>query len=567
MLQVTLHSALEHVQDMYGFDPRSLVAMRITIALVVLLDIHGRTSPLDDFLSLHAFYGPNGVWTREHAQTMNPDNAFVIHYGVNSVSGMKLLFAVEAAAALFMLVGKNTRFATFICWALSVGSHRRNDLIAHGGDKMMRSVLLWMCFMPVQPCTIDAGTFNVSSFRQLLFSKQPRQWLTFATVGLSIQLGLLYVFSTFHKSYISYVSTADAVKCILQFEGYTMMHPLAIAIAEYCPEVILKCLSRTTFFSELVFGTILCFPASAYPQRMRTIALVVLMLLQIGFKLLLALGTFQWIMLSAQIGCLPSYFWECLFVTDQGPEEVQGKSHESRLEETKRGESSLGRRTERGAQKDLNDDKESPAIVPGRSYGWCTETFALALLVLIVLSNINSMVKPGEDAFVTNSNAGNLMPEGGLMHDIEQLLGQKQIWNMFTFRSDMPVYTGRVVVIGTLTDNTKLNLFTLEPWKDSMMSISHEQYASWDHRWRTYYVTMLYEQTLNLVESNAWWQCHKYNELGYRVPTGLRLTNVTYYRVVINVERFHDYEHPKDSTRRHNATHEFLMTIPCIGKS
>ena len=50
-----------HVQQMYGMDPRSLVALRVCISTIILFDIWGRVGPLNSFMELHAFYGPNGV--------------------------------------------------------------------------------------------------------------------------------------------------------------------------------------------------------------------------------------------------------------------------------------------------------------------------------------------------------------------------------------------------------------------------------------------------------------------------------------------------------------------------
>ena len=48
-----------------------------------------------------------------------------------------------------MLVGYRTKIATCIVWALTVSLQNRNMLIHSGADDLLRMVLFWSLFLPL----------------------------------------------------------------------------------------------------------------------------------------------------------------------------------------------------------------------------------------------------------------------------------------------------------------------------------------------------------------------------------------------------------------------------------
>jgi hypothetical protein len=60
-----------------------------------------------------------------------------------------LLFLIHGFFALCMLVGYRTKMATILVWILLVSLHNRNMSINSGADDLLRVVLFWAMFLPL----------------------------------------------------------------------------------------------------------------------------------------------------------------------------------------------------------------------------------------------------------------------------------------------------------------------------------------------------------------------------------------------------------------------------------
>jgi len=519
---------------MYGIDPRALIAMRVCLSVVILVDVWCRTGVGNNFLELHAFYGPNGLWPRSLAQASLAKSAFVLHYGTDTIFGYQFLFALEALAAMAMLVGYNTRFATFIAWVLATGMQRRNICINCSGDTIHRLMLLWMLFLPESSFTLDSGTLNLAHLRALNKSR-PKQILSFATMTMVLQVGFVYLGSTFHKSYISYVENADAVQMVIQFEHYTSTNIVAATMLKY--PAALQVLCRITFFVEVICGSLVLFPIF-FPAKVRLFCVVVLSGLQFGFMSSIYLGIFPWTCITLHMGCLPTSAWDFLFGAPiSAPENTEALATEE-------------------------EDKAPSRFIPQRR-SVVSEVTVFVLLILAVLSNLHTMQAPGTEAFLTNPYRGKMVPQGVI--DVQEMLGFKQLWNMFPFRTTEHSISGRHIVGGKLTDGTKLNLQTLKEWeKPSMKRLPfHEDIKVLPSRlWRAYWVYVWGVNRPSMLRQAARFMCHKYNDLGYRLnSTSADLKEVKLWRVAYLVDRTQPY--PDDAPTKEYPHIERQLTHEC----
>jgi len=297
------------------------------------------------------------------------------------------------------------------------------------------------------------------------------------------------------------------VKAILQFEHYTSLHPFGATVLQYAPDDVLKTLSRVSFFTEMICGAVLSLPLVA-PQCLRTLALFALSLLQLGFLLHLYLGTFQWVMLTVHLACLPTWAWDRL-VSRTGAEP---------------------------------SSCELSTCLESRKWGFILEGIALALLGLVLVSNVNTLPLPGMDAFVTSPYAGKLITRGSTACQVEQMLGCRQVWNMFPFHTDEWSKTGRHMLQGKLADGTEVNLQTGELWEDNIEPIPYQkdtQKVLTSFRWRAYWAWMHDSTDKDEIQHALQFQCFKYNQLGFYLQGSTQaLVSVAMYKVSYLVEVF-----------------------------
>ena len=113
------------VAEVFTADVRSLAALRIVLALVVLLDLASRAGDLG------AHYTDAGVLPRAdlvHSGLMG-HSIFSLNLISGDASVQGLLFAIAALAAVGLLVGFCTRLMTLIVWLLVVSIEWRNPLL------------------------------------------------------------------------------------------------------------------------------------------------------------------------------------------------------------------------------------------------------------------------------------------------------------------------------------------------------------------------------------------------------------------------------------------------------
>ncbi|MFO0265010.1 MAG: HTTM domain-containing protein, partial [Planctomycetota bacterium] len=176
-------------QRVFGMDVRSLAVFRIFLGLTVLLDVLLR------FPDAEAFYSDRGVFTRETSYRFLEQFSLSgwewCCWSWNWLSGavwwQQLLFGLEGLGAIGLLLGWGTRLATVLVWLLVVSKHLRNPLVITSGDMLLKLMLFWSLFLPLD------RVWSWSARRRGNTPGNVETWhVSIATAGFIMQVILMY---------------------------------------------------------------------------------------------------------------------------------------------------------------------------------------------------------------------------------------------------------------------------------------------------------------------------------------------------------------------------------------
>jgi hypothetical protein len=177
---------VSRAEQLFGIDARSLIAFRIGLAALLLADLAYRT------LDFRAHYTDVGVLPRSlYLELFSEiEITWSLHLLLGSAAYTALLFGVACVAALILLSGRHARTAALVSWVLLVSLHNRQPLVVSGSDMVLRLLLFWSLFLPLD----GAPSSERSSARGA-----PRIELSPASAALLVQVVLVYAFSLVHK--------------------------------------------------------------------------------------------------------------------------------------------------------------------------------------------------------------------------------------------------------------------------------------------------------------------------------------------------------------------------------
>jgi len=124
-------------------DLRSLAALRVALAAVLLLDLADRSRDL----TVH--YTDLGVTPRASVVAESGSWRYSLHLAAIDTFGQGVLFCLSGAFAAALLVGYRTRIATIGSWLLLGSLHARNWLLLNSGDELLLMLLFWSMFLPL----------------------------------------------------------------------------------------------------------------------------------------------------------------------------------------------------------------------------------------------------------------------------------------------------------------------------------------------------------------------------------------------------------------------------------
>ncbi len=279
------------LEELFGIDVRSLVLLRIGLGLMLLLDLATRL-PMFEASYTDAGAVPRAVITGSAAQVAMP-----LHMLSGETSVQVALFAAAAIAALLMMLGLWTRFATVVSWVLLTSLHVRNPFVMNFGDDVFRLALFWCMFLPL------GAAFSLDA-RRRPDRERPGRVYSIASAALLIQIAFVYFFTAILKSGSDWHVTGDATYYALNLDWGA--RSLAVFLREHSD--FLKVITFATLILEY-FGPVALFsPVRTGPVRTAVVGLLVLFHSGIGFSL--TMGVFPWIDCVVVLVFLPAWFWK-----------------------------------------------------------------------------------------------------------------------------------------------------------------------------------------------------------------------------------------------------------------
>jgi len=290
--------------QLFGVDLRSLAAMRIAIAIVLLYDLGLRLGDLG------AHYTDAGLVTRVgvlEAFDFLHEWPLCLHLATGSWGGQLLLFALHGAVLVCLMLGYHTRLATLLAWVLTTSLQLRNLYVGHGADAYIRMILLWGVFLPLGArASVDAyrrrGDGAAGPLHGVAGGTQ--QMLSAGSVALLVQIAIIYLTTGYAKLMVPEWRDGTAVAMGFDNELWgTYTGNLLLQAPWLC-----AMLAHGVLVFELLTPLLLFFPFGMGPLRTGLIA--GLSLMHIGFGMGLRIGIFSITSISALFGLLPGWFWE-----------------------------------------------------------------------------------------------------------------------------------------------------------------------------------------------------------------------------------------------------------------
>lgn len=428
------------IREWFSLDYRSLAVLRIGIGLTILADLVQRAC------DLRAFYTDNGVLPRsELFRVWNPVWDTSIHTASGLASFEVILFLIAAVFALMLVFGYRTRTAILASWFLLISLQFRNPMVLQGGDIVLRVIVFWMIFLPLNK------VWSLDQFLNRTKRVETKTTASTATTAYIIQICLIYLMSGILKTGAPW-HDGTAVYYALNVDQ--LITPFAAFIREFPGFMTL--LTHGVWYLE-AFGIILFF-SPWKTAFFRMAGIIAFALLQVGFNSGMRLGLFGVISVVITLGLLPSEFWD-----DWLP-----RITSSSLKK-------LGCDIRAWFEKKLEVfEKETPRIyhIP-RSVNIIGNICIVGMLLYVIAWNIDT----------ASTHTKILSPESQWLGYLTHM---DQAFNMF---APMPLTEdGWYVVPGTLRDGTMVDARTGE-------SVSYEKpkwvaYTYKNQRWQKYMMNL-----------------------------------------------------------------------------
>ena len=280
------------IRESFSLDLRALAAFRIGLGILILVDLISRSR----FLEEH--YSDTGILPFSLAVAHYFPQGNISLYGLFSAVGqVQLLFCLQGILAILLSLGVWTRPLTVLNWYFLVSLQQRNPLVLFGGDTLLRTLLFWAIFLP-----LDAH-WSLRPKRRAQSSV-----LSFGSVAFILQMVILYWFTASGKRGPAWAD-GTAVSLVLQYESFAT--PLAVQLRGGLSPDFSYWSSRLVVFFELL-GPLLWFSPFAQ-ARVRTASLCAFILMHLIFGTFIVLDIFPLVNFLSLILLFPPVVWTSLF--------------------------------------------------------------------------------------------------------------------------------------------------------------------------------------------------------------------------------------------------------------
>ena len=310
---------------LFGMDPRSLALFRILLGCLTFEDAWFRISFAADFMS------DEGWWPR----SMVPHNNSIFML-TGSTFYLRMLLLPYCVASVFMLVGYHTRIAILMSHFYVSQLVGRNIHINGGGDQMLRMLLLWANFLPLDLRYSLAAKFKrlarVTQYREYLSrthkedkdavyqskwtergdAGEKKEYLVISVGAFAVLMNtfVVYLFNALYKTGDTWRKEYTAILRVLQIVQFTT--PLGDLFLRAAPRSLLIFSTFFAFHLEAFGWMLVIMPHSFLRGYPRCIGVFLFMSLHAGIFVFMAIGHFPYSCIALWSQFLPSIVWERL---------------------------------------------------------------------------------------------------------------------------------------------------------------------------------------------------------------------------------------------------------------
>eukprot|EP01112_Ceratiomyxa_fruticulosa_P004421 TRINITY_DN14980_c0_g1_i1.p1 TRINITY_DN14980_c0_g1~~TRINITY_DN14980_c0_g1_i1.p1 ORF type:complete len:695 (+),score=116.68 TRINITY_DN14980_c0_g1_i1:222-2306(+) len=297
------------IYHLFGFDLRSIALFRVSVSILILVDLWNRS------YYIHDHYSTWAVWPISAAI----DSYYIIslHFISGAYWYQASLFILQACGILMQLVGWHTRKMSVFNWLMMLSLHNRNLYLLDGGDDFIRMYLFWAMFLPLgDRYSIDSLLVKKSQSEKAHGERTNENQancgcgagcnyhLSWGTVGAWVQFLIIYEFTAYLKWAPEWQTDLTATYYALGLDhfvtrfGKMMMH---------YPRVLMFLTWAVLKFEKI--GPVL-FISPVWNGVLRSISVLGFWGLHFGFGLCLNLGMFIWTPGVCAFLFLPSWYWD-----------------------------------------------------------------------------------------------------------------------------------------------------------------------------------------------------------------------------------------------------------------
>lgn len=295
LLRKKIYILWEKREEIFGADLRSLAALRIGIALLIIADLILRAR------DLVAFYTDEGILPRISLLGRIENPWFIsLHFLNGTWQFEAALFVFAGIVACFLLVGYRTRIATILSWFLLISLQARNLTRPSGSDVLLRLILFWGIFLPW------GKRFSFDSLKEPKTGNPQYRILSIGTFAYLMQIVFVYWFAALAKANLPWIYEGSGLYYALNADQF--VSSWGIFLRQF--PLIITALSYAIVFFESIGPLLLLAPLKS--GVIRTGVIFGFIAMHMGFGSFMSLGLFPWIGAIAMIGLFPSWFWEKL---------------------------------------------------------------------------------------------------------------------------------------------------------------------------------------------------------------------------------------------------------------
>lgn len=269
-------------------DPRALAAFRIALGTVLLLDV------LTRLRHFRALYTDSGAVPRS-AVLAEYGGAYDLLLSAPEPWFPAVSFLVLAVSALALIAGYRSRVGALLALLSLVTVQMRNPFVLNGGDVLLRILVLWAVFLPLD-----------RRFAVGVEEPTTEPIVSVATTGVIVQTVLVYAVNATHKLDSVPWRSGEAVAGVFRTEQYTYL--LADLVGDALLGTGLLTLATYAWFGLLLLSPFLLLSRG----RLRATLVSLFVVAHLGMLLTLAVGLFPLISITSLLLLYPPRAWDWL---------------------------------------------------------------------------------------------------------------------------------------------------------------------------------------------------------------------------------------------------------------